>query len=242
MKNYMDESIEALRDRDPSQVIPLTTGKQQFAMTSINNLALLLNDVLKQMQEAMKKQGNGQCNNPNGKSPGKSKGKKPGMGDLGDLQEDLNKKIQALKKSGKTGKELSQELAKLAAQQEMIRNAIKDFQQKNGGGNGNLDKISKNMEKTESDLVNKQITQETLFRQQEILTRLLEAENALKERDIDNKRESNTGQEIKNNIPPAFEKYLKAKEKQVDFLKTVPPSLNPYYKQEVNEYFQKIEK
>jgi hypothetical protein len=245
MKNYMDESIEALRDRDPSKVIPLTTSKQQFAMTSINNLALLLNDVLKQMQQAMKdamkNQGNSSCNKPgNNKKPGP--GKKPGMGDLGDLQKDLNKKIQALKQSGKSGKELSQELAKLAAQQEMIRNAIKDFQQKNGGGNGNLDKISKNMEKTESDLVNKQITQETLFRQQEILTRLLEAENALKERDIDNKRESNTGKEIKNEIPPAFEKYLKAKEKQVDFLKTVSPSLNPYYKQEVNEYFQKIEK
>ncbi|MFL5731412.1 MAG: hypothetical protein ACJ75J_18125 [Cytophagaceae bacterium] len=251
MKNSMDESIEALRDRDPAQVIPLTTGKQQFAMTSINNLALLLNDVLKQMQEQMKNQmknkGGGQCNNPNGKKPGESQtpGKKPGMGDLGDLQKDLNKKIQALKQSGKTGKELSQELAKLAAQQEMIRNAIKDYQQKNGGAggsNGNLDKISNQMEKTESDLVNKQITQETLMRQQEILTRLLEAENAVRERDIDNKRESNTGKEINNEVPPAFEKYLKAKEKQIDFLKTVPPSLNPYYKQEVNEYFQKIEK
>jgi hypothetical protein len=245
MKNSMDESIEALRDRDPGQVIPLTTSKQQFAMTSINNLALMLNDVLKQMQQqmkdAMKNQGNGSCSKPgNNKKPGQ--GKKPGMGDLGQLQKDLNSKIQALKQSGKSGKELSQELAKLAAQQEMIRNAIKDFQQKNGGGNGNLDKISKNMEKTESDLVNKQITQETLFRQQEILTRLLEAENALRERDLDNKRESNTGKEIKNEVPPAFEKYLKAKEKQIDFLKTVPPSLNPYYKQEVNEYFQKIEK
>jgi len=30
--------------------------------------------------------------------------------------------------------------------------------------------------------------------------------------------------------------------KQIELLKTVPPSLNPYYKQEVNEYFQKIEK
>jgi hypothetical protein len=246
MKNAMDESIKALRDRDPNQVIPLTTAKQQFAMTSMNNLALLLNDVLKQMQqqmkEAMKNQGgNSTCSKPgNSKMPGQ--GKKPGMGDLGDLQKDLNQKIQALKQSGKTGKELSQELAKLAAQQEMIRNAIKDYQNKNGGGDGNLDKISKQMEKTEMDLVNKQISQETQLRQQEILTRLLEAENAIRERDLDNKRESNTGKEIPNEIPAAFEKYLKAKEKQIDLLKTVPPSLNPYYKQEVNEYFQKIEK
>jgi hypothetical protein len=239
MKKYMDESIETLRERDPHKVIPKTTEKQQFAMTSINNLALLLSDVLKQMQQQMadaKQGGGGMC-----KKPGKNN--KPGMGKLGDLQKSLNEKLGELKKSGKTGKAYSEELAKLAAQQEMIRNAIKDYQKKNGGGqNGGLEQLSKEMEKTESDLVNKRINQETLFRQKEILTRLLEAENAIRERDLDNKRESNTGKEIKNEIPPAFEKYLKAKERQVDFLKTVSPSLNPYYKQEVNEYFQKIEK
>jgi hypothetical protein len=239
MKKYMNESIETLRERDPHKVIAKTTEKQQFAMTSINNLALLLSDVLKQMQQQMaeaNKAGEGSmCKKP-GKNP------KPGMGKLGDLQKGLNQKLEQLKQSGKTGKAYSEELAKLAAQQEMIRNAIKDFQKKNGGQNGGLDHLSKEMEKTESDLVNKRINQETLFRQKEILTRLLEAENAIRERDLDNKRESNTGKEIKNEVPPAFEKYLKAKERQVDFLKTVSPSLNPYYKQEVNEYFQKIEK
>jgi hypothetical protein len=188
------------------------------------------------MAESKKSGGGAMC-----KKPGKNS--KPGMGKLGDLQKGLNQKLEQLKQSGKSGKEYSEELAKLAAQQEMIRNAIKDFQKKNGSGqNGALDKLSKEMEKTESDLVNKRINQETLFRQKEILTRLLEAENAIRERDIDNKRESNTGKEIKNEVPPAFEKYLKAKERQIDFLKTVSPSLNPYYKQEVNEYFQKIEK
>jgi hypothetical protein len=240
MKKYMDESIETLKERNPQTVVAKATEKQQFAMTSINNLALMLSDVLKQMQQQMaesKKSGSGaMC-----KKPGKNS--KPGMGKLGDLQKGLNQKLEQLKQSGKTGKEYSEELAKLAAQQEMIRNAIKDFQKKNGSGqNGALDKLSKEMEKTESDLVNKRINQETLFRQKEILTRLLEAENAIRERDIDNKRESNTGKEIKNEVPPAFEKYLKAKERQIDFLKTVSPSLNPYYKQEVNEYFQKIEK
>ena len=33
----------------------------------------------------------------------------------------------------------------------------------------------------------------------------------------------------------------KAKEKEIDLIKTISPSLMPYYKQEVNEYFQKIE-
>ena len=52
MNNYMDASLEALRDRNRN-VIPLTTSKQQFAMTSMNNLALLLDDVLSQMMQAL---------------------------------------------------------------------------------------------------------------------------------------------------------------------------------------------
>ncbi|MFN6944000.1 MAG: hypothetical protein ACK4ND_03565 [Cytophagaceae bacterium] len=234
MKGYMDESMDALRNRHPQ----MAAGKQQFAMTSINNLALMLSDVLKQMQEQMASSmmGSGKmC-----KKPGKSQS--PG---LGELQKQLNQRIDKLKKEGLGGQQLSEELAKLAAQQEMIRNAIKELQKSGEGGKqagDQLSEIVKKMEETETDLVNKRITQEMIKRQQEIMTRLLEAERAMKERDLDDQRESNTGKELKRDLPPSFEKYLKAKEKQIDFLKTISPALVPYYRDEVNEYFQKIEK
>ena len=98
------------------------------------------------------------------------------------------------------------------------------------------------MEQSEVDLVNKRLTEQTLMRQREILTRLLEAEKAAKERELDNKREAKTAQEMARTIPPSFDKYIKAKEKQTELLKTVPPALTPYYKQKVNEYFQNISK
>ncbi|WP_028979092.1 DUF4175 family protein [Sporocytophaga myxococcoides] len=235
MKDFMDESAKAIKERRPD----IAAGKQQFAMTSINNLALMLNDVLKQMQEQMAqsmKSGSSMCKKP-GKNP------KPG---LGELQKQLNQKIQQLKQGGKTGKELSEELAKLAAEQETIRNAMKELEKmmnKNGGqapGN-NLNQLSQKMEETENDLVNKKLTQEMIMRQQEILTRLLEAEKAVRERDLDEKREAESAKEPKQDIPPSFEKYLKAKERQIDLLKSISPALTPYYKQEVNEYFQKID-
>ena len=47
------------------------------------------------------------------------------------------------------------------------------------------------MEQTETDLVNKIINNETIKRQKEILTRFLESEKAEKERELDEKRESN---------------------------------------------------
>lgn len=229
MNNHMDKSMEAIKERKK----PLAVSEQQFAMTSINNLALLLDDVLQQMQNAMA--------DAMGK-PQKGKGKQKSPS-LGELQQQLNNKISDLKKSGKSGRQLSEELAKLAAEQQRIRQALQEMQKQNGqkdGGNTPGNGIPKKMEETEIDLVNKQITQETIRRQKEILTRLLEAEDALRERDKDEERKGETAKDYEKALPKAFEDYFKLKEQEIELLKTIPPKLYPYYKKEVSEYFKRI--
>jgi hypothetical protein len=212
-------------------------------MTSINNLALMLNDALKQMQQQM-----AMAMAQPGKGKGKQKGK-PQPGNMGEMQDALNQKIQELQKGNKSGKALSEELAKLAAEQQMLRNALKELEKQQQGGKqdgdkpgdgGNMDNLRKMMEQSETDLVNKRLTEQTIMRQREILTRLLEAEKSARERDLDDKREAHTASEKTRTMPPSFEKYLKTKQKQTELLKTVSPALSPYYKQEVNEYFQKM--
>lgn len=232
MNDNIEASLQGLKDRKLSQAL----SSQQFSMTSINNLALLLDDVLQQMQQQMADA------KGNGKS--KKKGKKP-MPGLSELQKQLNQKIEDLKKGGKKGRPLSEELAKLAAQQEMIRQQLQQIQEKldqenkGSGGNGTKEAIKK-MEETEMDLVNKQITQKTIQRQKDILSRLLKAENAMRERELDQERESEKADELGKELPPQFEEYLKAKEKEVELLKTIPLKLNPYYKEEVNKYFKRL--
>ncbi|SIQ67900.1 DUF4175 family protein [Pontibacter lucknowensis] len=233
MNQSMDNSMKELRDRNVGRA----TAQQQLAMTSMNNLALMLNDALKQMQQAMQQM--------QGSMASKQKGSKPQPGDFGQMQDALNKKIEELKKGGKSGKALSEELAKLAAEQEALRNALKEMEkqgQKPGekGGNGELGNISKMMEQSETDLVNKRLTEQTIMRQREILTRLLEAEKSMKERELDNKREAKSAQDVARRVPPSFEKYLRTKEKQTELLQTVSPALTPYYKQKVSEYFQNM--
>lgn len=237
MNQNINQSLSEIKERNVGRA----TGYQQMTMTSINNLALMLNDAQKQMQQqmamAMSKPGSGK---------GKKNGK-PQTGDMGRLQEQLNQKIQELKKGNQSGRALSEELAKLAAEQQRLRNALRELE-KQGKENGNkglgenLQELSKMMEQSETDLVNKRLTEQTIMRQREILTRLLEAEKSVKERDLDNKREAQTASEKIRTMPPSFEKYLKTKQKQTELLKTVSPSFSPYYKQEVNEYFQKIGK
>ncbi|HNP18390.1 MAG TPA: hypothetical protein PKL31_08160 [Fulvivirga sp.] len=228
MNAHMDKAVDFIKERKKPQAV----SEQQFAMTSMNNLALLLDDVLQQMQEAMA--------DAMGK-PQKNKGNQK-MPSLSELQKQLNGKIEELKESGKSGRALSEELAKLAAEQERIRKALQDAQNKMDENNGSKpgNGIPEKMEETENDLVNKKLTQETINRQREILSRLLEAEDALRERDKEEERKSETAKDHEKAIPKAFEEYFRLKEQEIEFLKTIPPKLYPYYKNEVNEYFRRI--
>ena len=230
MNQYMENSVESLRERQQYKAI----GEQQFAMTSINNLALLLNDVLSQMQQQMadamgnpqQKQGNARSNM-----------------NLSELQKQLNDQIQDLKKSGKSGRALSEELAKLAQQQEKIRQAMQEMQgeEESEGGGGSGDELAKQMEETERDLVNKKLTQELIERQKQIMTRLLKAEESMREQELDNKRKGETAKDdYEQRTLERFDEYIKLKEREIELLKTVPVRLNPYYKNQANEYFKRL--
>ncbi|KAA9332964.1 DUF4175 family protein [Hymenobacter busanensis] len=252
MNGQMDQAMEQLRQRNVGRA----TGNQQLAMTSMNNLALMLNDALKQMQEQMR-QGQQAKSSGSGKPGKKKKGQNPGSspGQMGKLQEQLNQQIQQLQQSGKSGRQLSEELAKMAAQQQMLRQALQELEKmqqagkegKNGKkdgkgdqGMGGLGDLKKMMEQTETDLVNKRLTEQTVMRQRQILSRLLEAEKSARERDLDNKREAETARTVPPGFPPAFEKYKQERQRQTELLRTVPPALTPYYQREVSEYFQKM--
>jgi hypothetical protein len=175
------------------------------------------------MKEAMEK---GQ---KPGDKPGDKKGEKPGMSGS----------------KGQSGQSLvpgnSEQYAKLAAQQEALRRQMQQLMDKlkNKGKNPGGDAVEL-MEQTEKDLVNKQLTNETMRRQQDILSKLLESEKAEREREEDEQRKSN---EAKNGIlsnPEQFLEYKRLKEREMELLNTVPPSFTPYYKEKVNNYFNNL--
>lgn len=256
INSNMTKALRFMEDRNTQEA----ASRGQYVMTAVNNLALLLSESLKQMQQQQQqsknsKPGSGSCKKPGGT------GSKPSMSKMKAMQQQINKQIEKMKeqmakekgKEGEKGKKgqskpggagdggTSEGLAKLAAQQEALRRELQKAADKMGKdgkqGNGGLSKLAEDMEKTENDLVNKMISQETLKRQQDILTRLLEAEKAERERELDEKRES---QEPKNEIfrnQNQFLEYNTLKQKEAELLQTIPPSLNQFYKNKVNEYF-----
>ncbi|WPU94313.1 DUF4175 family protein [Mucilaginibacter sabulilitoris] len=238
INNHIDQALDNLGDRRTAEA----NRHQQYAMTAMNNLALMLSEALEQLQKMMNK----------GK-PGK--GKQQSVSQLAKMQQQLNQNMQKareqMQQQGNQGKSqqgekgnMSEQLAKMARQQQMIRQALEQInreENKDGkGGLGNLDKISKEMEQTEHDLVNRKITDEALKRQQQIQSRLLEAEKAEQEREQDQKRESHAGKDIPPGYIKALQGYQQQQNKQTEQIKTVSPALNLYYKQKIKSYFDQL--
>ncbi len=236
INQHIDRALENLGDRRT----PEANRNQQYAMTSMNNLALMLSEALEQLQKAMK----------NSKGGGKSN--QPSLSQLQKMQQQLNQNMQKmrdqLQKQGNMSQSqrsgLNEQLAKMAREQQMIREALEKInQEENKDGTsklGNLDKISKEMEQTENDIVNKRITDDLLKRQQQIQSRLLEAEKAERQQEQDQQRESNAGKDLPPGYIKALQDYQQKKEKQTEQIRTVSPALNLYYKQKIKSYFDQL--
>lgn len=226
-------------------------AKQQRVMTGLNDLALMLSEVMEQMQQQMSGQmsGSQMCEKPGGQ----------GMPQMGEMQKKLNQQMQEMmqkmgegkqsgegkgEKSGKGGKGgMSKEFAEMAAKQAAIRKALKQLakeKQEAGSGDKALDKLIKDMDKIETDLVNKRLNNEMIKRQQDILTRLLESANAERQQQKEKKREAQAARQQERKMPPSLEEYIKKREAEIEMYKTVSPALKPYYKDLVEEYYKSL--
>jgi hypothetical protein len=257
--NYnLDHSLDHAEERKSSE----TMQSQQYVMTGYNDLALMLAEVLEQMQEQQKSQmpGSGTCNNPGGS--GKGAPAPGGKMSMEQMKQALQEQISKMKgpnpggdkpgeSPGQGGGEggtipglSSKETVKMAAQQAQIRESLKQMREdlnKDGSGSGNgLNELIEDIDQLEKDLLNGNVGNDFVKRQQDIYTRLLEHEKALRERGYSDERESNEGKNPDNSNLIEFTEYNRKKNAEAEFLRSLPIGLRVYYKTLVNEYFNSV--
>lgn len=233
-------AINNLRERYTVKAVK----DQQFVMTSANNLAVMLSEILKSMQEEMASDlpSSQQCEKPGKGSP------KPG--DLKRMQKELNEQIEKMKeqmlkgeKENMQGGKMSKELVEMLAKQELIRSSLEELR-KNMEDKDSVEKLNEvieEMEETEKDIANKKLRNVSLNRQKEILTKLLELDDALRKQGDDDARESKTNESLYEKILIEELKKLEIEKlKQTEMLKTQPGNLNNHYKKLVDDYFNKL--
>ncbi len=264
LEKNMKATVDAIENRRIGEAVT----KQQYVMTHTNNLALMLNEVLSNllaMQSQSQKGKAGSCNKPGGKTP--KPGMSDQLSDVITKQKNLGgmmkqmEHAQQMRNGGQPGQSggkdkkeqgsqdgenmSAEQLATLAQQQASIRRQIEELTQMlNGEGMSEqakeLREIQEEMDKNETQLVNKMFSSELFMRQQKILTRMLEVEKSVREQKQDDKRSSNTAKEISRPVPPELEQYFKKGNTLKEQYKTTPPVLRPYYKKVVEDYYKQL--
>jgi hypothetical protein len=219
-------------------------SRQQFVMTHVNNLALLLNESMQNMQMQMQAQGEG--------DPSQSGEGAPSFQDLRRMQEQMNQMLEQLQEghqpmpgeSGQQGMSMSEQLARMAAEQEAIRTRLNELaNQLKGEGEQTreLEQTMREMERTELDIVTNNISRQTQLRQQRILTRLLEHEKAQMEREQEERRVGETAKTYDLSNPEDFFEYNRIKNRSIEMLRSLPPGFKPHYRNLVEIYFLNVE-
>ena len=213
--------------------------QQRSIINSANKLALYLDELQDQLQNQMSQSGSGK-----GQKPMPKNAMQQLKQQQQNLKQQLEQLLEELKKSGgkKTGK-VNEQIVKTLAEQEIFNKMLKDLQNSQGispEGSKQLKEIKKMSDENINDLINKNITPELLKRNQQIKTRLLEAENAERKREQDKKRESKQGENVKREVPKEIEEFLRKQNQYKETLQKNNLNLNLFYKNLSKEYYQRI--
>lgn len=244
-KAEVNNAIESLANRN----VQMAGTRQQFAMTSINSLSLMLSEVIENMMNQMNQMQAGQgmgC-----PRPGQGK---PSIGQIRNMQNQLKSQLESMmkdlagKKEGQQGSDgtggISERFARMAAQQEELRRRLQEvlneLMSQTGLREPGLQRAIQEMEITEKELINKNISRETILRQERITTRLLESEQAQLEREFEERRESEEAKQYERQRPGEAEILSGANEIESEIIRRTTKELIHFYRNRSEEYLLKI--
>jgi hypothetical protein len=212
-------------------------GHQRGAMTQLNELALLLSELLNQQ---MNGSGAGQSNQSMEQMMEQ-------MQQMGQQQQQLNQQIQQLlndMQGSRLTQDMMERLRQMGAQQEQIRNDLRQMNRNRDARNkmlGDLNRIAEQMMETIEELQQNRVSQRTVQRQQQILTRMLEASRSLEQRGEDDKREGRSAEEILRMSPAALPQNEQLERMRRDLIRALESGYSTDYEALIRRYFELLQ-
>ncbi|NNF04209.1 MAG: chromosome partitioning protein ParA, partial [Rhodothermales bacterium] len=229
----MSESTGALTERQSRQA----AGHQRGAMTSLNELALMLSELMNQMMN-----GSGQ-----GSSNMSMEQMTQQLQQMGQQQQELNRQIQQLlndMQGNRLTQDMQERLRQLGSQQEQIRSDLRQLSRERDAQNkllGDLNRIAEQMAESIEEMQQSRVSRRTVQRQQQILTRLLEASKSLQERGKDNKRQGRTAEEILRESPADLTPAEQAERLRRDLIRALETGYSADYQDLIRRYFELLQ-
>ncbi|PAU93147.1 hypothetical protein CK503_13390 [Aliifodinibius salipaludis] len=237
VEQSLSRAVELLAERDGSNA----TYAQRQSLGGINELTTMITSLLDQL------------NNQQGGGSGGAMSMQQLMEQMKKMsgeQQQINKQIQEMI-NDMQGNRLSQDqmerLNQLSKQQNKIRKQLRELQRRGQLESGDrvlseLERMSEQMEDAINDLRGGQLDKQLMQRQQNILSRMLNAEKAVQERGKEERREATTAEEREQRASPDV--TLEELQKQVRDMINNPDytSFSDDYQRLIEHYFELLKK
>lgn len=224
----IDNALRGLEDHNPR-----SAGKaQQGAMGNLNQAIMSMQNSMDQLAQSSSGSGFEQFMQQ--------------LQQMAGQQGQLNQESMGLfQQQGPGGRlQLSEEgMARLAAQQEMIRRSLQSLNEQAGNRRdvlGRLDELGDEMKKVVDDLKRQQLDRKVIERQQNILSRLLDAQKSVREKEYSKKRQAEREKSVLTQSPPELNQQMLHREDQLrkEMLEALKEGYSTEYKEFIRSYYE----
>jgi hypothetical protein len=206
---------------------------QKQAMAGINESILSMNQSMEMMSNASSATGFEQYLEQMQNMAGR-------QGQLNQESLDFFKRNQ-----GSLSMEQQGQLRRMAAEQKALQDAMEnlsDDMQNRSDILGDLDNLAKDMGDVVENLQKLNIDRKTINRQQQILSRMLDAQKSVREKEYSKKRLAKVGKEYRRKSPndPTNAEDPRMKKLSLDLIRALQEGFNPDYEKLIEEYFRAL--
>jgi hypothetical protein len=109
---------------------------------------------------------------------------------------------------------------------------------------GDLDRIAREMQEVQTDLEQGNVNPNTIDKQQRILSRLLDSQRSMRERDYEKRRKAETGKNIRQASPADIDLTTQEGKNKLrqELLKMLEGKFSKDYEELIKKYFEQLEK
>ncbi len=227
-QTQMNNALEMMAQSDGQQN---AQGHQGQAMGALNETVMALQNALEQLS-----------------SSGSGLGLEElmmGLEKMSQLQLGINQQTMDLFQDGQLSLEDQAAMGRLAAEQAAVKKTMEDLLREFGDNSeitGRLDQMVEDMESVVQELQQQRASQETIQRQERILSRLLDAQHSVRKQDYSRKRESITGEDVIRKSPEELSREEQTGQERIlrDVLRLGEEGYTKDYQELIRQYYERL--
>jgi hypothetical protein len=133
----------------------------------------------------------------------------------------------------------------MAAEQQAVREALEQLNDEMGNRSdilGRLDNMTEEMDKVVKDLEQLKIDRKTIERQQQILSRMLDTQKSVREKEYSRQRKSEVGKEYARKSPSSDMDTIdkRAEKLRLNLMQALKEGYHPDYEKLIEDYFRRL--